>query len=130
MRRSPTSNWLGVAPAWGVIGIFGVLPMFIMLAISFMVADPYGGVEQAYSHEAYVQFLFERDLDGSLIFNPAYINIMLRSVGLAAMTTVLCLIAGLPVAYYIARQPEDRRPRRIGSRPACLPTSRLSCQRK
>ncbi|WP_373506037.1 ABC transporter permease [Aestuariivirga sp.] len=109
MQRTVTSRWLGVAPAWFVIGIFGVLPMFIMLAISFMVQDPYGGVDWGYSHEAYIQFLFERDLDDSLILNPIYINIVMRSIGLAAMTTVLCLIVGLPVAYFIARQPEDKR---------------------
>jgi spermidine/putrescine transport system permease protein len=109
MQRSSLSRWLGVTPAWVVIGIFGVLPMFIMLAISFMVQDPYGGVEWGYSHEAYVQFLFERDLDDSLIFNSIYLNIVLRSVGLAAITTILCLIVGLPVAYFIARQPEEKR---------------------
>ncbi|MFN0193509.1 MAG: ABC transporter permease [Aestuariivirga sp.] len=109
MQRTQISAWLGVAPAWFVIGIFGVLPMLIMLGISFMVADPYGGVEPAYSHDAYIQFLFERDLDDSLIFNPIYLNIVLRSLGLAAITTVLCLIVGLPVAYFIARQPENRR---------------------
>ena len=109
MQRSITSNWLGVTPAWLVIGIFGLMPMFIMLAISFMVQDPYGGVEWGYSHEAYIQFLFERDLDDSLILNTIYINIVMRSIGLAAMTTILCLIVGLPVAYFIARQPEDKR---------------------
>jgi spermidine/putrescine transport system permease protein len=92
-----------------VIGIFGLLPMFIMLAISFMVQDPYGGVEWGFSTEAYVQFLFERDLDDSLILNTIYVNIVARSIGLAAMTTILCLIIGLPVAYFIARQPEDKR---------------------
>jgi spermidine/putrescine transport system permease protein len=109
MQRTQLSAWLGVAPAWFVIGIFGVLPMLIMLGISFMTADPYGGVEPSYSHEAYIQFFFERDLDDSLEFNPLYINIVLRSLGLAVVTTVLCLVVGLPVAYFIARQPESRR---------------------
>ena len=109
MQRSATSNWFGVAPAWVVIGIFGLLPMFIMLAISFMVQDPYGGVEWGFSTEAYVQFLFERDLDDSLLLNTIYVNIVARSIGLAALTTLICLIVGLPVAYFIARQPEDKR---------------------
>jgi spermidine/putrescine transport system permease protein len=109
MLRTATSNWTGVAPAWLVIGIFGLLPMFIMLAISFMVQDPYGGVEWGFSTEAYVQFLFERDLDDSLILNTIYVNIVARSIALAAMTTIICLFIGLPVAYFIARQPEDRR---------------------
>ena len=109
MLRSNTSNWIGVAPAWLVIGIFGLLPMFIMLAISFMVQDPYGGVEWGFSTEAYVQFLFERDLDDSLLLNTIYVNIVARSIALAAVTTIICLVIGLPVAYFIARQPEDKR---------------------
>ena len=102
-------SWFGVLPAWLVIGIFGVMPMLIMLAVSFMVQDPYGGVEWAYSHDAYIQLLWERDLDDSLVFNPIYLNILGRSVMLAAATTVISLIVGFPVAYFIARQPPARR---------------------
>jgi spermidine/putrescine transport system permease protein len=35
--------------------------------------------------------------------DPVYLRIVLRSVGYAALTTVICLLAGYPVAYLIGR---------------------------
>ena len=53
-----------------VIGIFMIVPMLILLAFSFLEADPYGGVEPVFSTEAYVQTLFEIDFDDTISFNP------------------------------------------------------------
>ena len=36
-------------------------------------------------------------------FDPVYGRILLRSVGYAALTTAVCLLAGYPLAYFIAR---------------------------
>jgi spermidine/putrescine transport system permease protein len=99
----------GLAPAWTVIGVLMVVPVLIMGVYSLLEADPYGGVEWRYSHEAYIQLFFERDLDDSLLWNPIYLNIILRSLGLAAITTIACLLIAFPIAYYITRQPEHRR---------------------
>ena len=41
---------------------FLVLPLVFILVYSFLTAGTYGGVEWIFSTEAYVQFLFERDL--------------------------------------------------------------------
>lgn len=87
-----------------MIGVFMVLPMLILLVFSFMEADPYGGVERAFSAEAYVQILFERDFDDVLGFDPIYLNIIARSVVLALVAVVASLILGFPVAYFISRQ--------------------------
>jgi spermidine/putrescine transport system permease protein len=40
------------------------------------------------------------------VFDPIYLGILGRSVGYAALTTVLCVGIGYPVAWYIARQRE------------------------
>ena len=92
-----------------VIGGFMVAPIGIVAAYSLLEADPYGGVRPALSLDAYLQLLFERDLDGALAFNDAYIRIFLRSVGLAGAATLLCALIGFPVAYHIAMAPRDRR---------------------
>ncbi len=102
-------NWLGVAPAVLVIGIFMLIPILIMAVYSFMEANPYGGVRPHFSVEAYIQFLFERDLDESLVFNGAYLGILLRSFVLALSATFASLVFGFPVAYYIATRPENQR---------------------
>ena len=49
-------------PALGIIGIFGLFPLSIALVYSFLEPGTYGGVEWVFSTDAYVQFLFERDI--------------------------------------------------------------------
>jgi spermidine/putrescine transport system permease protein len=103
------STFLLVAPAVLVIGVFMLIPMFIALAYSFMTADPYGGVQAPFTFDAYIQFLYQRDFDDSLIFGSDYILIIARSIYLAVATTAICLALGLPVAWYITCQGEERR---------------------
>lgn len=102
-------NWLGVAPVTLVIVIFMLIPIMIMGVYSFMEANPYGGVRPHFSIEAYIQFLFERNFDGSLVFDDAYLGILLRSFILAVSATLASLVFGFPVAYYIATRPENQR---------------------
>lgn len=105
LPRDPvTRRWLGLSPALAVIGVFMIVPMCILLVFSFMEADPYGGVDPGFTFEAYVQILFERDFDDILHFETLYLKIIGRSVILAALATLGCLILGLPVAYFITRQ--------------------------
>jgi len=98
-----------IAPAVLVIGIFMLIPMFIAMGYSFMTANPYGGVNLPLTFDAYAQFLFQRDFDDTLVFAPDYIFIILRSIYLAVATTLICLMLGLPVAWYIVCQNESRR---------------------
>ena len=107
MRRS--SSFLLISPAILTIGIFMMIPMVIAFAYSFMTANPYGGVEWPTTLDAYIQFLYQRDFDDSLVFAPDYIFIILRSIYLAVATTAICLVLGLPVAWYIVCQNEERR---------------------
>jgi spermidine/putrescine transport system permease protein len=107
MRRQ--STLLLVAPAVLVIGVFMLIPMFIALAYSFMTADPYGGVQAPPTFDAYIQFLYQRDFDDSLVFGSDYILIIARSIYLAVATTAICLVLGFPVAWYIVCQSAERR---------------------
>ena len=108
-ERRPKTRWLALLPALAVIGVFMAIPTLIMLVYSFLEANPYGGVIWEFTPAAYVQLLYVEDLDGTILFNPAYLIIIGRSVGLALCTTALGLLMGFPVAYYIARQPAHRR---------------------
>ena len=106
LTRDPEKRrLLNIAPALLIIVIFMVLPMGILLFFSFMEADPYGGVEPHFSLEAYFQVLFDRDFDDVLGFDPIYLKIIGRSIGLAAFAAAACLVMGFPVAYFISRQP-------------------------
>lgn len=108
-RRQALRSFLGVSPALVSIGLFLIVPIFIVVGYSLMQANPYGGVNPHFSVDAYVSLLFERQLDDSLAFADSYMVIALRSIGIAAATTVITLLVGFPVAVWLAMQPAHRR---------------------
>ena len=73
------------------IGLF-LVPMTIVLAYSLMTRGPYGGQGLPLTLENYQRF-----------FDPLYGEILLRSFWIAGETTILCLILGFPLAWYITR---------------------------
>lgn len=108
-RSFPLSRLL-MLPAIAVIGFFLVVPLGIIVTYSFLEPATFGGVIWRFSPEAYVQFLFERDIfDNTLIFNTAYLQIFFRSASLAVAATLVSLIIGFPTAYFIATRPERQK---------------------
>jgi spermidine/putrescine transport system permease protein len=109
--RQRRTRWGLVAPALFVVGLFGIGPLLIMLIYSFLEPGTYGGVRWEFSTDAYVQFLFERDLfdDTKLLFTDSYLMIVGRSILLAFVTTIICLILGYPTAYFMATRPASQR---------------------
>ena len=82
----------------------------IMVVYSFLEAGEYGGVVWNFSTDAYVSFLFQRDIfDGTLAFSSDYLMIYLRSIIFAFATTVVCLVLGFPTAYFMATRPPSQR---------------------
>ncbi|SNB72470.1 spermidine/putrescine transport system permease protein [Arboricoccus pini] len=107
---TPRRALLLLLPSILMIGIFMAVPMIVGLVYSFMTADSTGGVEMPFTFDAYISLLYERDFDDTLLFTSDYLIIILRSVGVAAIVTLLCLVMALPLAWYITCQPERRRP--------------------
>ena len=96
-------------PALVTIVVFMLLPMGIALVYSFMTPSPYGGVQHPFTSASYVRFLYDRDLDDTLVFDTTYLQIFARSVIQSVLATVGCLIIGLPLAWYMAtRSPRMR----------------------
>jgi spermidine/putrescine transport system ATP-binding protein len=109
-RRWLRTRWGLSAPAVIIIALFGVLPLLIMVVYSFLEAGEYGGVVWNFSTDAYVSFLFQRDIfDGTLAFSSDYLMIYLRSILFAIATTAICLVLGFPTAYFMATRPPARR---------------------
>jgi len=99
-----------ILPPLVVITLFMIVPVGIMLIYSFLEPDTYGGVVWSFSFEAYIQFLFERDIfDESLAFSPDYLSIFARSITQAFIATALCLVIGIPTAYFIATRPGNQK---------------------
>lgn len=100
-QTSSRSPYLLISPTWIVLGVFFLLPLVIMLVISFGQRGTYGGLKPI---EHLGRYLFS----GQFIANyrqtldPLYLQIYWRSLWMAVVTTVLCLLISYPVAYYIA----------------------------
>lgn len=92
-REPRLRGWLLLAPMLAWLALFVVAPALILLAYSFASRGALGAVEFGYSWDNY-----ERALD------PIYLSILGRSVGYAALTTLLCVLIGYPVGWYIARR--------------------------
>jgi spermidine/putrescine transport system permease protein len=78
--------------------VFFLIPLLIVLAISFGRRGTYGGVVWELNLKNYLRF-----------FDPLYLRIFGRSIYIALATTFLCLIVGYPLAYFIARRPARSR---------------------
>src|SRR3954447_6981950 len=99
--RSRLAGVTLLAPTWLVLGVFFLLPLAVILVISFGRADAAGGYEPIGSLWQYLrsgEFLanYRRSLQSD------YLLIFWRSTWMAVLTTVLCLGISYPVAYYIA----------------------------
>ncbi len=103
-------RWLLLSPAMLAIGFVLIAALGFMAYVSVLERGPDGGVIwNTFTLDAYVQFLFERDLMENLVVNTDYVRIFLRSIGLAAITAALTLIIAFPTALWMAFQPPSRR---------------------
>jgi spermidine/putrescine transport system permease protein len=97
-----------VAAAWGAagpgllwLGVFFYLPLALILAVSFLSRNELGEITRPFTLENYRRLLGF----GLLGFDPLYPQIILRSLALGALTAGLCVLAGLPLAFFIAGLP-------------------------
>lgn len=102
------SFW-GLVPTWLLMGFALILPIGIIAAVSVATRGAYGGFTWDFNLSGYRQMLFNEGWTGELEFTPQYLAIILRTFVLAAVTTLLCLLVAVPVAYFISRQPAGRK---------------------
>lgn len=102
MTRPGERQTILAAPAVLFLVVFMLVPLLLMLWVSTLERAPFGGVQWGrHTAIAYEKLLFERDLAGSLGFNSDYLAIFARSFRLAAATTVLTLLVGIPTALWM-----------------------------
>lgn len=90
VSRNRENGFFLALPTMLWIGIFFVVPLIIVLIVSFMTRTSGGLPELPFTVEHY-----ERTLG---IFSI----VLWRSIGLAALTTVICLLIGYPLAFFIS----------------------------
>ena len=84
-----------------VLVIFILLPLFIMLLFSFAQRGTYGGLKPILDWSQYIAS-FEWVSNYVRSLQPIYLEIYFRSLRMAVVTTVLCLLIGYPMAYFIS----------------------------
>jgi spermidine/putrescine transport system permease protein len=83
---------LMLAPGGAWLVLLFLVPLGIVLAVSF--SD---------STDQYLALYGWHPDNYADVFDPLFAPVLLRSVGFALATVVLCLLIGYPIAYYIAR---------------------------
>ena len=93
-RRGTQLRLLLAAPmAWMILAYLGSL--FILLLSAFWAKDAFTGQVEP--------FVWSLDAFESLISNPVYTTIALRTIGIAIAVTLTDALLAFPIAYYMAR---------------------------
>ena len=79
---TPVTFWLG---------LFFLVPLLFILAYSFGTSGVYGGITLGFNPGNYLK-----------VFDPLYLKIVVRTLIIALTNTLLCLLLGYPLAYFIA----------------------------
>jgi len=98
--RAGSLAWLLLLPLLAWLAVFVIAPAAILFVYAFCEHDELGRVVYRFTFDN-----FHR------VGERVYLTIFIRSVGYAAVTTALCLAAGFPAAWYIARRPAALRHR-------------------
>lgn len=83
---------LTTLPSFGWLALFVLVPTMLVLAIAFRNTDPAGGIGSGWT------------LGQFRIFGQKSIHLLLwRTLWISVLTTTLCLVFALPVAWFLAR---------------------------
>lgn len=93
--RLPALAMAGPVSVWMIL--FVTIPMFFIIFISFMSRGIFGDVVYDPSMESYITLL-----------DSTYFSVIMKSLKVAAFTTLACLLLGYPFAYYIAKKPREQ----------------------
>jgi spermidine/putrescine transport system permease protein len=80
-----------LAPVTIWLGLFFLVPLLLILAYSFGTSGVYGGITLGFNPGNFLK-----------VFDPLYLEIIVRTFVIALINTVLCLALGYPLAYFIA----------------------------
>lgn len=94
-RKPGIPAWLLMLPLILWLALFVIIPTGMLILTSFVERDGLGRLVYNFTWTNYVR-----------AFEWKWIKILLDSVWYAFLTTVICMIVGYPVAYFIGRSPE------------------------
>ncbi|WP_321401292.1 spermidine/putrescine ABC transporter permease PotB [Maridesulfovibrio sp.] len=99
MKNKKDSRLFASGTIWIWLILLVLLPNLLVLGVSFLTVDTDRFVSLPFTFSNYLELL-----------DPAVLKIFQRSFKLAAMTTLICLFAGYPFAWFLARVSKKLRP--------------------
>ena len=100
-RHTQAPSGLLAAPALLWLLVLFIIPLALVVGLGFFSNGEFGEVERPFTLEHFARFLGF----GSFGWEPLYPLIIARSLLLAALTMLLCLLFGLPLAFWISSLP-------------------------
>lgn len=97
-KKSSLEKYLFTIPVIVYSLLLILLPILYVLLISFFKSDSYGGMIYTFTLSNYAE-----------IFNITYIKIFLKSIGIALITTTICLLIAYPFAISLMSKKETTR---------------------
>ncbi len=91
-------EWSLTTPPLTWLLLFFVLPTLLVFGIAFKPSTIYGGIGEGWTLEIWKG-----------LAQPSYPAMIWRTIWLSVATTVVCLVASAPVAYWLARQDKQMR---------------------
>ncbi|MEO7100999.1 MAG: ABC transporter permease [Luteolibacter sp.] len=91
---------LATLPSFGWLALFVLVPTLLVLAIAFRTTDPSGGIGGGWTLEQF------------RVFGEKSVHILLwRTLWISTLTTAICMVLALPVAWFLSRVSPLWRPR-------------------
>jgi spermidine/putrescine transport system permease protein len=103
------TKWLLIGPPFIFLLVFFVVPAMIMVAASFMYPGEFGGLAPLFPLAGKENAGLTLENYGVFFGDFIYFQIFAKSFGVAALTTVVCVLIAYPMALMIARSPKRRR---------------------
>ena len=87
------SEYLLTAPSFLWLSLFFLIPSVLVFAIAFRTADPSGGIDSTWTLSTIESVL-----------KNSYLGVLWRTIWVSCVVTIICLVLGIPVGYWIAQQ--------------------------
>lgn len=91
--RRALTPWLLVSPATLLFLGLVVLPLILTMILSFHAYDHTSGIQNSFTLKHYL----------TVVTDDYYLSVFWRTLRLAALTTLICVVIGAPEAYVLAR---------------------------
>jgi putrescine transport system permease protein len=107
----PSRRTVVIAVPFAFLLVFFMVPFLAVLGISFadaqMAVPPYTSIAEL--KDGTVRITLNLAHYGAVLTDALYVGSYLYSIGVAALTTLICLLVGYPACYLIARSNPSRR---------------------